>query len=114
MPEKPGSGGTSGEGLGNQREWTAGLAGIYQDGIYTETGSLAAPGRLPEFSGTVRYRMQFEARVGRAVLSLGGGLRGCTGVGEWSEGGRRHLPALSVFFWRKGCCRMGKMNWWRR
>ncbi|WP_321004141.1 glycosyl hydrolase [Eisenbergiella porci] len=38
---------------------------------YTETGSLAAPGRLPEFSGTVRYRMQFEARVGRAVLSLG-------------------------------------------
>ncbi len=38
---------------------------------YTETGSLAAPGRLPEFSGTVRYRMQFEARAGRAVLSLG-------------------------------------------
>ena len=38
---------------------------------YTETGSLAAPDKLPEFSGTVRYRMKFEARAGRAVLSLG-------------------------------------------
>ena len=38
---------------------------------YTETGSLAALDKLPEFSGTVRYRMKFEARAGRAVLSLG-------------------------------------------